>query len=125
MARYDDYGRELPDPTPVSVPAGFARPIALHEQIKRFIRTEMSRQAVTEEKESFEEADDFDVDEEGDPLSPYEIPEGLPERPQGRLDLDADPPPHPGAPAPPEPATQAAAASAPSTDSGTTPAGRK
>jgi hypothetical protein len=111
MARYDDYGRELPDPTPVSVPAGFARPIALHEQIKRLIRTEMSRQAVTEEKESFEEADDFDVDEDGDPLSPYEIPEGLPERPQGVLDLDADPPPHPAEKIDPGAATPAAEAS--------------
>jgi len=95
MARFDSRGREIPDPRPISVPAGLTRPPTLSEQIKRFIRSEMSRQAVQEEKESFEEADDFDVDEDPDPLSIYELPEGVVEAPGGRKDVDADPPPDP------------------------------
>jgi len=86
MAKYDDYGREVPDPTPVSIPSGMSRPLQLHEQIKRMLRTEVSRLAADREKETFEEADDFDVDEDGDPLSPYEIPEGLPERAAGPVE---------------------------------------
>lgn len=81
MAKYDEFGRELPDPTPLSIPSGFRKPLSIHEQIKRFVREELSQVAEDHKAESFEEADDFDVeDEDPDPLSPYEIPEGAPER---------------------------------------------
>lgn len=61
--RFDDQGRELPDPKPVALPLGAKRPESITEQIRRLIRGEMSRQAVEEGNESFEEANDFDVDE--------------------------------------------------------------
>lgn len=126
MAKYDAQGREIPDPTPVSVPGGFVRPLSIQEEIRRAIRGELSRQAAEDGLETFEEADDFDVDEEGDPLSPYEIPEGAPERavgPPETLDGVQEPVQEKIAL---EPATQAAEASPPSTDSGTAtpPAGR-
>lgn len=89
---FNERGQEIPDPTPVSLPHGWERPLSLHEQIKRFIRSEMSQQAQLAGEETFEEADDFEVDEDPDPLSQYEIPEAAPEWPQGVKDEDADPP---------------------------------
>lgn len=84
-------GKEVADQTPVSVPAGWSRPVPLQVQIQQMIRREVSRAAASEELETFEEADDFEVeDEEPDPLSPYEIPEGLPERRVAPESLDGD-----------------------------------
>lgn len=88
MAKHDEYGREIPDPTPVSVPAGWSRPLPLAEQIRRMVRQEMSQHAQAQGMESFEEADDFDVDEDSDPLSPYEIPEAPPELQNGPESID-------------------------------------
>lgn len=92
MAQFDIYGREIPDSTPVAVPHEWQRPLSLHEQIKRFVRSELSRRAHDEGQETFEEADDFDVDEDPDPLSAYELQEAAPEWPGGVKDADADPP---------------------------------
>lgn len=93
MAKYDDQGREIPDPTPVAVPAGWARPPSMEELIRRHIRVEMSRQAADQGLETFEESDDFEVDEEGDPLSPYEIPEAPPEALGGGESIEGSLPP--------------------------------
>lgn len=59
--KYDSKGRELPDPTPVEMPAGFHRPESLAETIQRMVRTEISQRAVAQQLESFEEAFDFEV----------------------------------------------------------------
>lgn len=64
---------EIPDPTPVEVP--LFRPLSIHEEMKRFIRSEMSRQAAEAGQESFEEADDFDVGDDDEIVSPYEMVE--------------------------------------------------
>lgn len=90
--RFDTFGREIPDPTPMEVPHDWKRPLSLHEEIRRFVRSELSRQAEAQGEESFEEADDFDVDEDPDPLSPYEIPEAPIEALGGVRDEDAAPP---------------------------------
>lgn len=72
--KYDDQGRELPDPTPKAMPVGFKRPESLDEQIRRLIRTHMSDTAEEQGYESFEEADDFDVeDDDYDPETPFEM----------------------------------------------------
>lgn len=62
--RYDEEGRELPDDTPVEVPLKFRRAIPEHERIKEYVRTELSRQAAEVGDETFEEANDFDVDDD-------------------------------------------------------------
>lgn len=67
--------KEYPDPTPVEMPLGFKRPPTLQEEIQRIIRVQMSQQARAEGFETFEEADDFAVDEDPDPLSAYEVME--------------------------------------------------
>jgi len=72
--RYDEFGRELPDTTPVARPAGFRPPPTLTEQIRRMVRGELSQQAAAAGQETFEEADDFDVDDDPpDPTTPWEL----------------------------------------------------
>lgn len=69
----DNMGREIPDPKPLELPAGFKRPETLQEQIRRLVHSEhfmMEREAAGEE--TFDEADDFDVDDDFDPSTPFE-----------------------------------------------------
>ena len=71
----DERGWEIPDPTPVEIPAGFSRPESLEAMVQRMVRTRVSDIAAEEGFETFEEADDFEVDEEdyvNDPSTPYE-----------------------------------------------------
>lgn len=70
---------EYPDPTPVEMPLGFKRPPTLQEEIQRIVRIQLSQQAQAEGFETFEEANDFEMDEDPDPLSPYEVSEMAPE----------------------------------------------
>lgn len=56
---------EKVDPTPVAIPVGFHRPPTLAEQVARLVKSErwnyeMARQG----HETFEEANDFDIDDE-------------------------------------------------------------
>lgn len=74
-------GREVLDTTPVEVPLHFRRPPTLQEQIKQFVRGEFSRSASEDGFDSFEEADDFDIDEDPDPISKYHVFEAVEERP--------------------------------------------
>lgn len=77
VTKFDSLGREIPDPTPVEVPLRVLQAFeSLQDQIRRTIRMEMSRAAGEAGQETFEEADDFDVDdEEPELVSAYEIPE--------------------------------------------------
>lgn len=87
--KHDEFGREVVDPTPLAVPAGWDRPESLAEMVQRMVRQEAFRRAVNSEAESFEEADDFDCsDEEEDWVSPYEIVDMAPLGPSE----DASPP---------------------------------
>lgn len=73
QVRLDEFGREIPDSTPLRLPAGFKRPETLAEQVQRLVRTHISRMAEEEGYETFEDADDFEVDDEFDPSTPYEM----------------------------------------------------
>lgn len=69
----DERGWEVPDPTPVALPAGFKRPETLAEQVQRLVRTSISREAELSGQETFEEAEDFEVDDDADDYNtPYE-----------------------------------------------------
>lgn len=72
--QFDKHGRELPDNTPLALPAGFTPPETLAEQIQRLVRTNVSQSAEKHDQETFEEADDFDIedDEDFDASSPFE-----------------------------------------------------
>lgn len=73
-AKLDKNGHEVPDPKPLSIPMGYKRPETLQEQVQRLIRSSMSEYAALQDAETFEEADDFDIeDDELDPSTPYEM----------------------------------------------------
>ena len=63
----EKYG-EIPDDTPVEIPGKCHEPLSLREDMKRFIREEISKQAVDNEAESFEEANDFDMGDDETPI---------------------------------------------------------
>lgn len=70
-ARLDDRGHEVLNPKP-TVKNVSVRPPSLQEQIQRCLRVELSRQAMDQGAESFDEANDFDVpDDMSDPDSGY------------------------------------------------------
>lgn len=96
MAKFDKDGRQVCDPTPVEVPLNVKRPPTMEEMIQRQVRVELSRAMDAQGFETFEEADDFEIDEDPDPLSGYEIVEMVREPGDGP---DASPPGPPG-PAP-------------------------
>lgn len=70
----DDQGREIPDPRPLDVPIGFKKPETLADQIRRLIRSQqLSDLANSQDMDTFEEAEDFEIDDDMfDPSSPYE-----------------------------------------------------
>lgn len=71
--KYNEQGEEMMDPTPVALPMAFRRPESISDMMKRLVRTHLSRVAAAEQSESFDEADDFNVDgEEKEPNTPYE-----------------------------------------------------
>lgn len=116
----DKFGREIPDPIPMQPPVGYKRTPPLRDQIREMVRSERLRlEAEAAGAETFEEADDFDVDDDLDPYSPFEeVFEGLPLPPSLEQQADAfaesmykrfgaaQPAPEPNSPAPaaPEPA---------------------
>lgn len=67
-------GKEYPNPIPLAAPIGWRPTPPIWEQIRDMVRREMSQTAQAEGAESFEEADDFDVDNDDmyDPATPYE-----------------------------------------------------
>ena len=69
----DRHKKDELDLTPVEIPAS-PKNIPYDEEIRRIVRTEMSRQAESQGQETFQEADDFDIGDD-DPPSPYEMTE--------------------------------------------------
>lgn len=66
-------GREYPNPVPMEAPIGFVPMKPLHEQIREMVLREIGSQAETEGFESLEESDDFEIGEDFDPQSPWEL----------------------------------------------------
>lgn len=71
--RLNERGEEIPDPTPIEVPAGMKRPETLAEQVQRLVRRQVSDYAALHGHETFEEADDLEMDDDFDPSTPYEV----------------------------------------------------
>lgn len=71
--RLDEEGREIPDPTPIELPLGMKRPETLAEQVQRLVRNQVSQYAAIHGHETFEEAEDFDIEDDLDPSTPYEL----------------------------------------------------
>lgn len=90
MAKLDDNGHEILSQERLAVPVRFKRSQTLTEQIRAVIRSEaLASEAQAMGFETFEEADDFDVGDDYDPRSQYELSldqelEGYGERDEGR-----------------------------------------
>lgn len=70
---FDSFGRFIPDPTPVSIPAGFETPETLEQKIARVVRSqEMQRINERAGHDSFDEYDDFDDIDDPLPWTKYE-----------------------------------------------------
>lgn len=70
---HDSDGRELPDPVPLAPPVGWHAQPSMFEHMREMIRGEALRAyAEAQGDESFEDAQDFDVDDDDFPQSPHE-----------------------------------------------------
>jgi hypothetical protein len=84
---------EVRNDTPVEIPAGRAAPPSLREEMQRFIREEISRRSQDAGGSSFEEEDDFEIDDSEIDLtvSQYTLVDMAPEENQPRDDLEGSP----------------------------------
>lgn len=96
-------GHEVPDPTVMEPPLGHIQQPDLMEMMRRMVRNTISDVAAQAEFETFEEADDFEIDDDPvDYASPYEMyfdpAPGSPAGPPGdatRRDPNEEPKPEP------------------------------
>lgn len=70
----EDGRKEFGDPVPVAPPVGMTRPLTTEERFRRIIRSEhLARIADSQGVDTFDEAEDFDVEDDPVPaLTPYE-----------------------------------------------------
>lgn len=73
--KFNEKGQELPDPAPLAIPLGAKKPETLVEMMRRLIRQDLSRHAQEEGNETFEEANDFDIEEDDAELHTTEYEE--------------------------------------------------
>lgn len=69
--RFDEDGREILNPTPVSPPLGYRKTPSLSDQIREQVLA-LHRLEKDFEPETEEEADDFDIDDDPAPVSRWE-----------------------------------------------------
>lgn len=106
-------GAEQPDPTPIAPPIGYVKQPTMVEHMRAMIRSESLRMAAEAAgAETFEEADDFEVDDDLEPISAYEFERFFEPPAESRPAAEADRPPEPEAPD--QPAKPAPVAPAPS-----------
>lgn len=73
VANRDDNFREIPDPVPLAPPIGWFKQPSMFDQVRDMVRSEHMRlYAASQGAETFEEASDFDVDDDMFPASQYE-----------------------------------------------------
>lgn len=65
---------EHPDPTPMAPPIGYKRQPSLFDQVRDMVRNaQLQNDLAAQGVETMEEADDFDVGDDYDPRSPFEV----------------------------------------------------
>lgn len=99
-------GEEIPDPTPMAPPIGWRKEKSMVEIIREQIRSaQLAAEAEAAGMETFEESDDFDVPDELEPFSAYEMEEVFepvrPAEPLRAAPKADEPPPAPGPAEPP------------------------
>lgn len=107
-------GHEVPDPTVVEPPLGYIQQPDIMEQMRTMLRNELGRLQELQDAETLEEANNFDIDDDYHPISPYEQffdpPPGEPAGPT--------PPPPPAPPGEPPAPPLGGAAPSPGEPSG-------
>lgn len=73
MGRLNEKGHEVLDNTPVVMPLGMKKPVDIQTMIQRQIIRALGEQQSRSGMETFEEADDFDVEDEVELKSAYEL----------------------------------------------------
>lgn len=69
----DEHGKFYGSPIPIEPPLGYKRQPSLAEQMRQLIRSEaLAAAARSQGYETLEEGDDFDVQDDYDPRSPWE-----------------------------------------------------
>lgn len=108
-------GLEIPDATPMEPPIGYNPQPSMMDHIRNLVRAEQFRQEMDRAgNDTFEEADDFDVEDDPEPVSAYNVPD----------DLDPVSPPTPSSPVPlAQPVADAPAGGLPATPKPGTSAG--
>lgn len=72
--RYDAQGRYYPDPTPIAPPIGYKKERSIMDQVRDLVRNEkLQNDLAAAGAETFEEADDFEIGDDYDPRSPFEL----------------------------------------------------
>lgn len=109
QSRYlDCFGRELPNPTPLQPAVGHKKHKTIAETVREAIR-QASLEAAQHGYDSEEDANDFDIDEDDDPHSPWENDFDMDPALEAMLALQSAPPVAPTAPPVSAPATPTAA----------------
>jgi len=74
LSTYNDAGQEILDPDPLSLPVKFQRPLSVAQELSRLMRDPGFRAYLDDhDQESFEDADDFNIEDDPvDPATPYE-----------------------------------------------------
>lgn len=73
MAKRDDLGNEALDPVPIAPPIGWFKQPSMFDQVRDMVRSEHMRlYAEAQGAETFEEASDFEVEDEIFPTSQFE-----------------------------------------------------
>lgn len=70
--RHNENGEEILDPVPMQPPVGYKKTLSLAEQIRQQVRLHKMELEDNSIQETEEEADDFEVGEDYEPLSKYE-----------------------------------------------------
>lgn len=98
----DCHGREIPNPLPMSPPVGYVKSLSIAEQMRQMIRL-ASHEAAQAGAETEAEANDFDVDEDMEPSSPWEHDFDIDPTLEAMIALHSRPavPPSPAQPATP------------------------
>lgn len=83
MATLDEFGHEVLDQTPVSIPFNVTRPEPIHLQMRRIAEAfYQERIHAGDDVESVDEANDFDVPEDSSCAEPYPEPDYMPPVPE-------------------------------------------
>jgi len=69
--QFDEFGRELPDPTPVTRKININAKVSTLQEMRRMYHL-IRHEAETQGFDTPEDADDFDIDDEVEPASPFE-----------------------------------------------------